>query len=95
VDLVKIDAEGAEDQVWRGMRCTVERNPAIAIFLEFVPSRYRDPRGFVGEIQEAGFSLRAVSHDSEIVSVSESDLLQGDEDDGRMLFLQREPVIES
>jgi DNA-binding response OmpR family regulator len=95
VDLVKVDAEGAEDRIWRGMRRTVERNPEIVIFLEFVPARYRDPRGFVREIQEAGFNLRSVSHDSEIVSVSEPELLQGDEDDGRMLFLQREAAMES
>jgi hypothetical protein len=42
------------------------------------------------EIQEAGFSLRQVGYDSEIVPVSEAELIQGDEDEGRMLFLRRE-----
>ena len=90
VDLVKVDAEGAEDLIWRGMRRTIEQNPGLAVLLEFVPSRYRDPCGFVREIQVAGFSLREVGYDSEIVPVSEAVLIQGDEDAGRMLFLRRE-----
>jgi len=90
VDLVKVDAEGAEDLIWRGMHRTIERNPGLLVLLEFVPSRYRDPCSFVREIQKAGFSLREVGYDSEIVPVSEGELIQGDEDEGRMLFLRRE-----
>ena len=89
VDLVKVDAEGAEDAIWRGMQGTIERNPGLAVFLEFVPSRYRDPEGFVREILDAGFSLREVGHDAEVVPISEDDLVH-DEDEGRMLFLRRE-----
>lgn len=90
VDLVKVDAEGAEDLIWRGMHRTIERNPGLLVLLEFVPSRYRDPCSFVREIQKAGFSLREVGYDSEIVPVSEAELVQGDEHEGRMLFLRRE-----
>ena len=90
VDLVKIDAEGAEDLIWRGMRRTVEQNPGLAVLLEFVPSRYRDPCGFMRDIRDAGFALREVGYDSEIVPVSEADLMQDDEDEGRMLFLRRD-----
>jgi FkbM family methyltransferase len=89
VDLVKIDAEGAEDLIWRGMQRTIARNPELAILVEFVPSRYRDPSGFVREIQEEGFVLREIGHDSELVDLSEADLLQDHEDEGRMLFLRR------
>jgi len=90
VDLVKVDAEGAEDRIWHGMRRTIEQNPGVAVLLEFIPSRYRDPSSFMREIQDAGFSLREVGYDSEIVPVSEADLIQGDEEDSRMLFLRRE-----
>ena len=38
IDVVKIDAEGAELQVWRGMRRIVADNPRAAILLEFGPS---------------------------------------------------------
>jgi FkbM family methyltransferase len=90
VDLVKVDAEGAEELIWRGMRRTIERNPALTILLEFVPSRYRDPEGLVQNIRDDGFTLREVGHDSELAEVSPSDLLRDDEDKGRMLFLRRE-----
>ena len=90
VDFVKVDAEGAEDLIWRGMRRTIERNKAIAIVLEFVASRYRDPAGFVREIQKAGFILREIGHDSELADVSDEHLLHDDDDEGRMLFLRRD-----
>jgi FkbM family methyltransferase len=38
VDLVKIDVEGAELQVWQGMQRIVADNPDIALVLEFGPS---------------------------------------------------------
>jgi FkbM family methyltransferase len=41
VDLVKIDVEGAELQVWRGMQRVVGDNPDIALVLEFGPSHLR------------------------------------------------------
>lgn len=90
VDFVKVDAEGAEDQIWRGMRRTIDRNPGLIALLEFVPSRYRDPVGFAKDIRAAGFVLREIGHDSEPAVVTETDLLRGDEDGGRMLFLRRE-----
>jgi FkbM family methyltransferase len=90
VDLVKVDAEGAEDAIWRGMRGTIARNPGLSVFLEFVPSRYRDPGAFVREIVDAGFSLREIGHDSEVTSVAEDDLANDDEDEGRMLYLRRD-----
>jgi FkbM family methyltransferase len=41
VDLVKIDVEGAELQVWRGMQRIVGDNPDIALILEFGPEHLR------------------------------------------------------
>jgi FkbM family methyltransferase len=37
VHVVKVDAEGAELQVWRGMRRILADNPAVAVLLEFGP----------------------------------------------------------
>lgn len=39
VGAVKIDAEGAEYSIWRGMQATIDNNPGIRIFLEFNASR--------------------------------------------------------
>jgi hypothetical protein len=38
VDVVKIDAEGAELNVMRGMRNVIAHNPGIRILMEFGPS---------------------------------------------------------
>lgn len=49
VSVVKIDAEGYELQVWRGMRRIVSENPSLAVVVEFGPSHLQ--RAGVG-IQE-------------------------------------------
>lgn len=41
VDLVKIDAEGFEPQVWRGMSRIVADNPGLAVIVEFGPEHLR------------------------------------------------------
>jgi FkbM family methyltransferase len=57
VDLVKIDVEGSEPFVLRGMRQTIRRSPNIRIFLEFVESFLAHTvaaEEFVGEIAALG-----------------------------------------
>lgn len=63
-DLIKIDVEGAEYAVWRGMQQTIQRHPNIVIILEFGAARYADPRAFLEEITAAGFILRYIDYDS-------------------------------
>jgi FkbM family methyltransferase len=60
VDLIKIDAEGAEEQIWQGMRQTIRRHPNVQIVLEFGAVRYADPQAFLAEIQAEGFVLRCI-----------------------------------
>jgi FkbM family methyltransferase len=60
VDFIKIDTEGAEEAVWRGMRQTLQRNPHIIIVLEFGATRYPDGNAFLQEILREGFILRAI-----------------------------------
>src|SRR5262249_15341184 len=71
VDLVKIDAEGAEESIWHGMRTTLERNQGITVIMEMVCSRYANPQAFLREIQEAGFLLRHINYDATIKNVTE------------------------
>jgi FkbM family methyltransferase len=89
VDLVKIDAEGAEPAIWRGMGCTIARNPKLVVVLEFVASRYGDPRGFLDAIRDAGFPLQYVAHDSSIQTMTEEQALTDGGGDGWTLFLAR------
>jgi len=68
LDLVKIDAEGAEALVWEGMQKTLRRFPRAAVVLEL--HLQRDPPQTVGllhEIERAGYQLRSINYEGEIV----------------------------
>ncbi len=60
VDVAKIDAEGTELQVWRGMRRVLEESPSLAAVLEFGPSHLAragvTPEAWLGELEAAGFA---------------------------------------
>ena len=64
VNFIKIDVEGAEEAVWRGMRETVQRNKDIIIVLEFGANRYPNPKAFLEEIVAEGFILRYIDYDT-------------------------------
>ncbi|WP_265517076.1 FkbM family methyltransferase [Nitratireductor luteus] len=59
---IKVDVEGFEYYVWKGMQRLVNshRGP-LTILLEFTPDRYidqgQDPDAFLAELSSAGFSL--------------------------------------
>ncbi len=89
VDFVKIDAEGAEDAIWRGMRETIEKNPQIIVVLEFAPNRYKDPHGFLQDILSADFNLRHIDDDSVIRELTLEQCLDEKLKDFWMLFLRR------
>ena len=60
VDLVKIDAEGAELQVLRGMHRIIADNPKLTVIVEFGPSHLRrigtTVDAWLAEIQAPGFT---------------------------------------
>ena len=89
VDLIKIDVEGAEEQVWRGMQETIVRHREVIIVLEFNVERYDDPRAFARAIQASGFPLRYIDIDAEIKPVAEDELLTRHAGEDWMLYLVR------
>jgi len=64
VDIVKIDAEGAEPMILQGMRQLIERSPGIAIFIEFAPEHLRragiDMAAYLAGIRAMGFRVQEV-----------------------------------
>lgn len=76
---VKIDVEGAEEQVWRGMQGLIARSPGIGILMEFNPHRCRDPRATLAEMA-ARFPLREVGFDGLAVPVAPEQVLERRED---------------
>jgi len=59
VDFIKIDVEGAEPNVWRGMRRIIAENPELQIALKWSSSEFRrsgcDPTAFMHDICSSGF----------------------------------------
>lgn len=76
LDLVKIDAEGAEALVWEGMQKTLSRFPHAAVVLEL--HLQRDPRQTIGllhQIERAGYALRTINYEAEVVPVDANTIL--------------------
>jgi hypothetical protein len=93
VDVIKIDAEGAEHSIWRGMRAVVEKNPKLTIIMETRCSRYQNAGAFLREILNAGFPLRHIAYDGSIEELSAERMLKERPNEDWMLFLRRQNVV--
>jgi FkbM family methyltransferase len=64
VDLVKIDAEGAEPAIIAGMTGVLERSPQVRLVVELIPASLRraghDPRAFLESLRRLGFRLQTI-----------------------------------
>ncbi len=89
VDLIKIDVEGAEEAVWRGMQQTIARNRDLILILELNVARYDDPRSFLGAIELEGFRLRNIDVDGAAKDVTIDQLLTRRVGEDWMLYLAR------
>ena len=89
VDLIKIDVEGAEQDVWQGMQRTIAQNPRLIVILEFNVDRYEDPRTFLEAIELAGFRLRYIDFDAGARDVTVDQLLRRQVGQDWMLSLAR------
>jgi FkbM family methyltransferase len=94
IDLVKMDVEGAEPRIWRGMKRVIADNPDIEIILEWSSSHFRrsgeDPLAFMEDIGARGFSAYVIS-DKPGGGLT---LLDGAADlEGDSLLLTRSPAI--
>jgi FkbM family methyltransferase len=87
VDFIKIDVEGAEMNVWRGMQETVDRNPNLQIMMEVNCARYPDQAAeFIASI-EAKYPLRYIEFSGKHVPVTAAEIINASDD--VMLFLAR------
>jgi FkbM family methyltransferase len=67
LDVVKIDAEGAEALVWEGMQETLKRFTAVAVAIEL--HLQRDPpqvTSFLHQLERDGYGLRYLNYDGDI-----------------------------
>lgn len=73
---VNIDAEGAEALVREGMQATLKRFPHAASLIELYLQR--DPPqtvGFLHQIERAGYLLRSVNYEGEVVPTEAATIL--------------------
>jgi FkbM family methyltransferase len=89
VDFMKIDVQGHELGVLRGMPDLIARSPKIAIAMEFSPSEHPDPAAALVEIQAMGLKIQTIGTDGVVRPVTLEDAAQADTGDHRMLWLTR------
>jgi FkbM family methyltransferase len=82
VDVVKIDTEGAELSVLRGMRQTIARLPALKIIIEYAPQNLKGagitPLAMIDELRSHQFSLQIIQNDGSLKKVDGDDVPPGD-----------------
>jgi FkbM family methyltransferase len=62
IDFVKIDAEGAEPEIWKGMP-RIREQPKVKILMEWAPHLLKDPTEFAKQIVGDGFAIHRVKDD--------------------------------
>ena len=88
-EIVKIDAEGSEPAIWRGMQGMLDGTKLHIVLLEFARVRYADPAGFLAEIARAGFSLEYVHEELGILPTTAEAVLTDPARIEWMLLLRR------
>lgn len=85
VDLVKIDAEGAEETLIAGMRETIERRRPDMV-LEFNAARYADPAAFLAALADVYGPPRLLGYDGALAKVERSAILSENFDQDKLLY---------
>jgi FkbM family methyltransferase len=91
IDVIKIDAEGAEPFIWRGMQRILAENPRIRILIEFAPIHLRragvEPDQFLHDIAVGSFAIHRIEDESgDLIPFNPAALGPGD---GANLLLER------
>lgn len=86
VDFLKIDAEGAEEDIVLGLGRVIERwRPRIV--LEFNPGRCRDPQGLLARLRGSYPVLKCLDYYAQVAPVSDQELLDPTNREDRLLYL--------
>jgi FkbM family methyltransferase len=81
VDVIKIDVEGAELSVLRGMRETTARLPGLKVIIEYCPKNLRgsgvEPRAVFDELRSQHSNLRVIQPDGGLKMIERFEELEG------------------
>ena len=87
VNVIKLDVQGTEPLVVRGMRQVLEANDNVLLFTELAPGSLQDAgasaRQYVEALRDAGFDLHVIHEDTGTVSPATVQELVGTVDFGR------------
>ncbi|MBV9842404.1 MAG: FkbM family methyltransferase [Sphingomonadaceae bacterium] len=89
VEMAKIDVEGAEEAVWRGMTAMLNGSALKTVVIEFAAARYIDPEGFLSELTSHGFAMSYISFKHGIRNTNIKSVLQQNPLEDIMLLLRR------
>jgi FkbM family methyltransferase len=94
VDVIKVDVEGAEYQVWQGMRGLFAQNPALIALIEV--NQARNPAGadLLREALEMGLVAGYIEYDGTIRPFTMDMLLNTRHGEDYMISLSRRPLHE-
>lgn len=96
LDVLKIDAEGSEPFIFKGMKKVINENPLMKIFCEFnaglIEGCGNSPYSFLTELEGLGFKLVKINSDSSLTEESIENLLADGVAD---LFLSKTVVTNS
>lgn len=96
-NFIKIDVEGFEYFVWKGMKDMLSKvKGPLVILLEFTPSRYRQlgqsPAEFLDALKAEGFVLSRLTSEAVEFPLSEQDLVDAQNIDGYLDLVARRPA---
>ncbi len=88
-DFIKIDVEGAEEAVWRGMTRILAAPRPLTIFIEYALDRHADPGLFLDQTLHHGFSLSRLDPESGILPATRDAVLAAHPTATQLLVLSR------
>lgn len=73
VDFIKMDCEGVEPLIFRGMEKTLKNNPQLKMVMEYSPFMYKDTRAFT-ELLFSRFAVGEITSESTVRDFTENDV---------------------
>lgn len=100
IDIIKIDVQGAEYLVLKGMKQTLIANPGVLLLTEFWPWGMRlngtDPDSYLDELRDLGFNAYQFDSDGSLVEASANVRdLAGPQEYTNLLFARSERALPS
>lgn len=72
IQVIKIDCEGSEPRIWRGMQRVLSRNPDVHVLAEVTVNAEAAP--WLEEVRAQGWPLRFVDYDAEVKPLAVDEL---------------------